>query len=244
VIIPYEDLPGFPALARDSDKGVVCCGQLEGVNLICLKGRISYADSGNRLSMLAPIEALAMLGVNALVVTGGIASVDADSYPGTLVAITDHIDLGGLNPLVGAGGGGGRISLANAYDSKLNARLKRAAALSGVSLREAQFLWLSGPSFETAGEAQAARRLGAEVIGTAIPSEVILARRAVLRACAAAVITHFGTGFQGSEPSLVQTREMTRQGAITLRRMLRAFMKTRDSGLAISATPGLRRPQP
>lgn len=241
--IPYAELPGFPALAPGTASGLLCAGKLDDVPVLCLKGRLEFADGGQRAPMLSAIETLAMLGVNSVVLCGIAGSVNADMYPGAMAAITDHIDLGGLNPLIGAGSDGSRISLTNAYDEKLTARIRRAAALSGLSLKDAEFMWLAGPSFETPAESRIARQLGAELVGTALPGEAILARRTGLRVCGLVAITHFGAGFQGSDPSQIQTREMARQTAISIRRVLRAFMKTRDSGMAVSATPTLRRPQ-
>ena len=243
VIIPYGELPGFPKIPAAPGKGQVCTGKLDGVAVICLKGRLEYADTGNRAPMLGAIETLAFLGVNSVVLCGGAASVNADMYPGALASITDHIDFGGLNPLIGAGAEGGRLSLTQAYDEKLTARLRRAAALSGLAIKDAEFMWLAGPSFETPAEARIARQLGAELIGTGLPGEAILARRAGLRVCRLAAVTHFGAGFQGSDPSHIHVRDMARQSAISIRRVLRAFMKTRDSGMAVGATPSLRRPQ-
>jgi purine-nucleoside phosphorylase len=82
-----------------------------------------------------------------------------------------------------------------------------------------------------------ARLLGADVIGMSIVPEVILARRLALRVGAIAVITSFGAGFSGGNPSLGETRQQALSGLISLRRLLRGFLKTKDEGWSV----GLRR---
>ena len=162
-----------------------------------------------------------------------------------LVAITDHININGLNPLVGAHNDGGSISLTKAYDERLNARLKRAAAAAGITLREGVFMWFSGPSFETPAEVKMARTLGATIVGNTGVSEIILARRLGLRACSVAAVTYFGAGFNKSDPTYIETREVARQSAIGLRRLIRSFLRTKEGAYAAESTkPSLLRKQP
>jgi purine-nucleoside phosphorylase len=89
-------------------------------------------------------------------------------------------------------------------------------------------MWFSGPSFETPAEVKVARLLGADVIGMAIVPEVILARRLALRVGAIAVITSFGAGFFGGNPTHTETRQQALSGLISLRRFVRAFLKTKE----------------
>ena len=128
--------------------------------------------------MASPIETLALLGVRNLLCTGLALSVLADLLPGNLVAVTDHINFTGLNPLIGAPGGAKTmVNMNEAYDKRLLRRVKTAAAGSGVSVHEGVVMWFSGPSFETPSEAKVARQLGADLISWTIVPECILARR-------------------------------------------------------------------
>jgi purine-nucleoside phosphorylase len=149
-------------------------------------------------------------------------------YPGTLVVITDHINLSGRNPLIGVAEEGGFVSMTEAYDKRLTHRLKRASLGAGVQVREGVYMWFSGPSFETPAEIKMARTLGADVVGMSLVPEVILARRLAMRVGAIAVVTNFGAGFSGGNPTHAQTREVAQQGSISVRRVIRAFLKTRD----------------
>jgi purine-nucleoside phosphorylase len=89
-------------------------------------------------------------------------------------------------------------------------------------------MWFSGPSFETPAEIRMARILGADLVGMSIVPEAILARRLGLRVAAVSVITNFGAGFSGGNPSHAETKDVAMQGAIGLRRLVRAFLKTRE----------------
>ncbi len=86
----------------------------------------------------------------------------------------------------------------------------------------------SGPSFETPAEVKMARIIGADLSGMSIVPEAILARGLGPRVAALAVITHFGAGFSGGNPSHSETRKVAMQGAIGLRRLVRAFLKTKE----------------
>jgi purine-nucleoside phosphorylase len=235
--VPYSDLPGFPAMIGAGGEGRLVVGTVEGTRIACLQGRSHFYEMGDPTLMAVPLETLAMLGVSNLLIAATASSVNADFYPGHLVVVTDHINFTGLNPLIGMASEGGFVSLTEAYDKRLLRRLKLAGAGSGVTVHEGVYMWFSGPTFETPAEVKVARLLGADVIGMSIVPEVILARRLALRVGAIAVITSFGAGFSGGNPSLGETRQQALSGLISLRRLLRGFLKTKDEGWSV----GLRR---
>ncbi len=245
VSIPYEDLPGFPKIKTLGQENRLIIGELEGVRVVFLKGRNQYSDTGRSDDMALPLGVATVLGAGTFLITGTCGSVDADLFPGGLVTITDHINLNGLNPLIGANNDGGVISLTKAYDERLNARLKRSAAASGIALKEGVYMWFSGPTFETPAEIKMARLLGANVVGSAGISEMILARRLGVRACLVSAVTHFGAGFHKSDPSQIEARDMARQAAISLRRLIRTFLRTKEGAYAAESKPtSILRKQP
>jgi purine-nucleoside phosphorylase len=228
IVIPYADLPGFPALTVSGHDGQIVFGKQEGVDVAYMQGRAHYYEHGDANCMESPLETLAMLGTQIVVLTAAVGSLNADFYPGNLVMITDHINLTGKNPLIGSGGDGGIISMTEAYDQRLQRRVKRATLTAGVSVREGIYMWFSGPSFETPAEIRMARMLGADVVGMSIVPEVILARRIGLRTAAITIVSNFGAGFQGGNPTHSETRQTAAQGAITLKRLLRSFLRVKE----------------
>jgi purine-nucleoside phosphorylase len=237
ISIPYTDLPGFPKLTISGHDGRLVIGKLEGTNVAILQGRSHYYENGDSRAMASAIETLAMLGAHTLILTASAGSVKPDFYPGTLMLVVDHINFNGLNPLIGVASDGGFVSMTEAYDARLIKRMKRAVLRAGVTLHEGVYMWFAGPSFETPAEIKMARALGADAVGMSIVPEVILARRLGVRVAAIAMLTNFGAGFQGGNPTHAQTREAAAQGAIGLRRLLRAFLRTKEDAWGVAKEP-------
>lgn len=225
--IPYAELPGFPPIGSSGTEGELIIGAVEGTSIIFLKGRAEFHETGDPSLMSSPIEALTHLRVRSLLSATTAVSVDADLMPGSLVAITDHINFNGLNPLIGAGGQDNFISLTGAYDKRLNRRLKLCSTNAGVTLHEGLFMWFSGPSFETPAEVKMARMLGADVLGMSLAPEAILARRFALPFAGIAVVSDYGAGFSGGNPTHDFARGPSIAGVVALKRLVRAFLKNK-----------------
>ncbi|HYA79363.1 MAG TPA: purine-nucleoside phosphorylase [Methylocystis sp.] len=223
--IPYADLPGFPGAVVKGGEVQIC--SIEGVKILLLKGRPDFHETGDPSLLFSAIETLSLLGVRNVLAAGFATSVNAQMSPSSLVAIADHIDFKGLNPLIGAPGDRKLLNMNEVYDKRLLRRLRASAASAGVGLQEGVYLWHSGPSFETPAEAKLARLLGADVMGMALASEAILARRFNLPYAAVVVVTDFAAGFQGGAPVGDLSRGPTVAGVIALRRLLRAYPRFR-----------------
>jgi purine-nucleoside phosphorylase len=226
VSVPYADLPGFPRTAATPD-GQLLIGTIEGIPTLILKGRVNFHETGDPSQMAVPIETLSLLGVRSILSTTFASSVNANLVPSSLVAITDHIDLKGLNPLIGAPGENNFINMNDAYDKRLLRRLGVAAAAAGVSVRDGVFIWFSGPSFETPAEVKMAKLLGADLLGISMVPEAILARRFGVPFAGVAVVTDFGAGFSGGAPSGDFTRGPAVAGLMALKRLVRGYVKSR-----------------
>ncbi|MFV0279872.1 MAG: purine-nucleoside phosphorylase [Rhodoblastus sp.] len=224
IIIPYADLPGFPQGHAEPD-GVLVIANHDGMNVAYMRGRADFHDCGDAAAMAAPLETLAMLGATNFILTSSVGSVRSDLHPGHLALMTDHINFGGINPLIGMSADGGFISLTEAYDPRLLRRLKRASVHSGVHVHEGVMMWFSGPSFETPAEIRMARALGADVVTTSMAPETILARRLGVNVAAIAAVTYYGAGFQDAAPQHDQTLRQAQATAVNIRKLLRTFVK-------------------
>ena len=176
--------------------------------------------------MRGPVRALKAAGAEAILVTNAAGSLRPEVGPGSLMAISDHINLLGVNPLTGPNDDavGPRFpSLRDAYDPELRATLHGAADRLGVALAEGVYLATAGPSFETPAEIRAFRTLGADAVGMSTVPEVILARHAGLRVVAVSAITNLAEGMGGEALSHEQTLRHAEVAAKDLTRLIVAF---------------------
>jgi purine-nucleoside phosphorylase len=229
VTVDYADLPGFAPVNEPGAAGRVSVGRLEGANICMLHGQSHFFGAGDPACMMAPLQTVKRLGAKYLLICAGAGSCKPDLYPGNLMLVNDHIALFGLNPLIGVTEGDTILPLHEAYDPRLQRRLKRAAAGAGVPLQDGVFMWVTGPTFATPSEARIARQLGADAIGFGIAPEVVLARHLGLRVAAIAAATHVAAGAQASQPGLAEAQGHALAAVVPLRRLLRAFTKTTDA---------------
>lgn len=227
VAIPYADIPGFPAGNVSGHAHRLCYGRLEGQPVLVYQGRAHVYETGDADVMRVPVGVLAALGSPPLILTNAAGSVNHAIAPGTLCLITDHINFGGPNPLIGDSGDGRFVSLTDAYDPDLRRRLKLAAVKAEIDLQAGVYMWFTGPSFETPAEIRVAQVLGADLVGMSTVPEVILARRFGLRVAAISTVTNMGAGLLNASPSHHETREVAGLAAAGLGRVLAAFMTER-----------------
>ena len=228
VAIPYGELPGFPVGGVAGHAGRLVLGRLAGRRVAVLQGRAHLYEGIAPAMVREPIRTLRGIGAETVLLTNAAGSLDPAVGPGRLMAITDHINLTGANPLIGPNDDevGPRFpSLRDAYDPRLRAALHGAAARTGVELAEGVYLAVAGPTFETPAEIRAFRTLGADAVGMSTVPETIVARHAGLRVAAVSVITNLAEGLSDEALSHDQTRAAADAAAADLRRLVHAFLQ-------------------
>lgn len=226
-VVAYEELPGFPRPGVEGHAGRAVLGRLAGVPVAVLQGRAHLYEGGDPDAIRTPVRALRRAGAGVLVLTNAAGSLRADLGPGSLMAISDHINLTGHNPLIGPNDDaiGPRFpSLRDAYDPALRAELHAAARDSGTALDEGVYLAVSGPSFETPAEIRAFRGMGADAVGMSTVHETILARHCGLRVAAVSTITNLAEGLSDEPLSHEQTLRDARRASGRLAALLEAFV--------------------
>jgi xanthosine phosphorylase len=226
---PYAELDGFPRPTVEGHGGTLFMGDLSGLPVAVLQGRKHVYEGGDPGAMRVPIHVLKRLGAEALLVTNAAGSLRPEVGPGRLMAIGDHINMLGVNPLTGPNDDavGPRFpSLRDAYDPALRAQLHEAARHLGIDLAEGVYLATPGPTFETPAEIRAFRTLGADAVGMSTVPEVILARHAGLRVAAVSAITNLAEGMGGEALSHEQTLRTAQVAAADLVRLVQRFAET------------------
>lgn len=224
VHIPYDELEGFPESGVSGHAGELVAGRIGGKPVLMLSGRAHYYEHGDSAVMRPAIAILHGLGIKNLVLTNSAGSLREDMPPGSVMLITDHINLAGTNPLVGEQSDARFVGMTSAYDTDLSAALRAAADAEEIALGEGVYMWFSGPSFETPAEIRMARMLGADAVGMSTVPEVILGRFMGLNCAACSVITNFGAGMTGGELSHDETKTMAPVGGERLQRILSRFI--------------------
>jgi xanthosine phosphorylase len=225
--IAYEELPGFPRPGVEGHAGRVVLGRLAGVPVAVLQGRAHLYEGGDPEAVRTPVRALRRAGAELLVLTNAAGSLHCEMGPGSLMAIADHINLTGSNPLTGPNDEaiGPRFpSLRDAYDPHLRAELRAAADDLGAELHEGVYLAVSGPSFETPAEIRAFRAMGADAVGMSTVHETILARHAGLRVAAISTITNLAEGLSDEPLTHEQTLRDAQRASGRLAALLEAFV--------------------
>src|SRR5919112_4140486 len=124
--LAYSDIPHFPRSGVSGHAGKLVAGTLEGKRVLLFQGRAHYYETGDAGAMRVPVAFVRELGIPVLVATNAAGSVQARLRPGSLVAISDHLNLSGANPLLRDHTEGRFVSLTNAYDAGLRETLQRA----------------------------------------------------------------------------------------------------------------------
>lgn len=191
--VPFSDIPGFPPSTVEGHAGAFVFGHIVETPLLVMQGRLHFYE-GHPAEMLAVyVRAARLLGADTLVVTNAAGGVNVDYSPGDIMLISDHINLMGTNPLVGANVNefGPRFPvLANAYASELRETARITALEYGVPLQEGVYAALSGPTYETPAEVNMLRVLGADAVGMSTVPEVIVAAHAGMKVLGFSLITN------------------------------------------------------
>lgn len=224
VAVPYAEIPHFPRPGVSGHGGRLVAGRLAGKSVLVLQGRAHYYETGDAAAMRVPIGTIAALGGPPLLLTNAAGAVRPDWPAGRLVALSDHINLAGANPLIGDRSEARFVPMTHAYDLGLRAAMRRASEVAGVPVEEGVYAWFAGPSFETPAEIRMARVLGADLIGMSTVPEVILARYHGLEVAALSLVTNPAAGLGDGAHTHQDTKAAGDQAAPELRRLVLAFL--------------------
>ncbi|MGD9880404.1 MAG: purine-nucleoside phosphorylase [Reyranella sp.] len=224
--IPYAELLGFPQTTVGSHAGRLVLGHVGTTPVAVLQGRAHYYERGRPDEMKVAIHTLAEIGCETLLLTNAAGSLRLDMPPGSVMAITDHINFTGVNPLFDVAPGDSRfVDMVDAYDPTLRQALLAAADSASVTCHQGVYIWFSGPSFETPAEIRAARVLGADAVGMSTAPETILARHVGMKVVALSLMTNYAAGLVPGALGHEQTLAVARTAATDVQRLLRAFLE-------------------
>lgn len=209
-VIPFTDIPDFPAATVPGHTGAFVFGEKHGQSVVCLQGRIHYYEGHPMQVLTLPVRIMAKLGVKTLVLTNAAGGVNKDYRPGDLMLITDHINYSGMNPLIGVNDPelGPRFpDVTDLYSAALRLKIKLAAVEAGISLRQGVYMMFSGPNYETPAEIRMARILGADAVGMSTVPEALVAAQCGIHVLGISCITNLAAGVSPNKLSHQEVME-------------------------------------
>ena len=202
VEIPYSEIPHFVSSTVQGHDGKLLIGSIGGVDVALMKGRVHFYEGYSMDEVTLPIRVFNLLGITSLILTNAAGGAAPHLAPGSLMAITDHINLMGDNPLRGPNDErfGPRFpDLTAAYTPSYLEAAHAVAREIDVVLFEGVYMALRGPSYETPAEIRMMRKLGADAVGMSTVPEVIVARHCGMKVLAVSCITNIAAGMSSAQ---------------------------------------------
>jgi purine-nucleoside phosphorylase len=219
IVIPYEEIPHFPQSTVEGHSGRLVAGSMAGIPVVVMQGRVHFYEGYTPQQVTFPMRVLGALGVQAVILTNAAGGIAEGLHIGQLVALADHINFMGFNPLNGTneprfgfhpGAGLRFFDMTEAYSKRFRALAHQAAASEGFQLAEGVYLAVSGPSFETPAEIRAFRTLGATLVGMSTVPETIVARHMGIEVLGISCVTNLAAGLGATQLSHAEVFEAGR----------------------------------
>lgn len=197
IVIPYSEIPNFPVTTVKGHKGQLVIGKIGDKYVLIMQGRFHYYEGYDLQTITMLIRVMKLLGIENLIITNAAGGINASFNTGDLMLIDDHINLTGLNPLIGENLDefGERFpDMTNAYDNNLKETAVKAANNLNIPLQRGVYVYQTGPSFETPAEIRALRTLGGDAVGMSTVPEVVTARHCGIKVLGLSLITNQAAG--------------------------------------------------
>lgn len=190
--VPVDELPGFAPPSVPGHAGAVLAGRIDGRAVLVLAGRVHLYEGHDVHQVCHGVRMAAAAVVGAAVLTNAAGGIDPELTVGSLVRITDHLNLSGANPLTGPHDGPqpGFVDLSVAYDPDL----RTIAADLAPEMAEGVYAGLAGPSFETPAEIRMLATMGAGLVGMSTTCETIALRQLGVRVAGFSLVTNRAAG--------------------------------------------------
>ena len=232
VAIPFAELPGWPTATAPGHVGRLLLGRLGGRPVVMLQGRFHMYEGNDPGLVIQPVLLFARLGAKTVFLTNAAGGLDPSFGPGTLMVISDHINLTGRNPLIGANADdiGPRFpDLTYAWSPALRTLLHAAAGAEGVALAEGVYVGLTGPNYETPAEVRMLAALGGHAVGMSTVLECIAARWAGLDVVGVSLVSNAGAGYSGEPLTHEEVLAAGMEAGPRLARVIRRFVADLES---------------
>ena len=228
-VITYADLPEFPKMGVVGHAGQLVLGRIGNTEIICLQGRCHTYEGHGFEPVKTYVHTVRALGCETFFATNAAGSLSSEIGPGSLMLITDHINLQPGNPLIGPNDeniGPRFLPVDQAYNPEIQSKLLHLAEAENIPLYQGVYLCVSGPNYETAAEIRAFKIWGADAVGMSTVPEVLVAHHCGMKVGVISVITNYATGLAKTSHAHEEVVAMANQAGVRLGILLRKFCQS------------------
>ena len=221
--IPYADIPHFPQSTVAGHKGALLEGKLGDTPVLAMEGRFHFYEGYTMKEVCYPFYVFKLLGIETVVLTNAAGGINRSFEPGTLMLITDTINMMGTNPLIGPNDErfGPRFpDMTEMFSRDLLDLARSVADRQGIAYREGVYMGFMGPCYETAAEIRAFAALGADAVGMSTVPEAMVCAYLGIKVLAVSCITNMATGIQTVRHSHARVLEIANQAGDRMCRWL------------------------
>ena len=227
VAVPYEEIPGFARPTVEGHAGRLVLGRVGGAAVAVLQGRFHFYEGYSRDEVTFPMRVFGVMGVKSVVLTNAAGGINIGFDQGSLMIISDHLNLMSTNPLLGPNDErfGARFpDMSEVYSREFQEIAVEEARSLGLELRRGVYAAMSGPSYETPAEVRMLRTLGADAVGMSTVPEAIVARQMGMRVLGISCITNMAAGVVDQPINHEEVMETGAQVRDTIRNLLRGII--------------------
>jgi purine-nucleoside phosphorylase len=227
VVMPYSDIPGWPASTAAGHSGKLVFGKLGKLDVAVMAGRAHLYEGYTLAQVTFGVRVLHRLGARSVVFTNAAGGINLSYRQGALVLISDHINLQGSHPLIGPNDDseGPRFpDMTEAYSAAYRSKAHEVAQQLKIQLDEGVYAALTGPSYETPAEIRYLRAIGADLVGMSTVPEVIVANYLGMQVLAISCVTNMAAGISPQKLDHKEVMETGYRVRDTLIRFLKALM--------------------
>jgi purine-nucleoside phosphorylase len=227
-ILPYPEIPHFPRSTVEGHKGQLVCGTLAGKSVMAMEGRFHLYEGYTAAQVTFPIRVMKEMGCRYLIVSNACGGLNPLYRKGDVMVIEDHINLLGLNPLIGPNDErlGPRFpDMIEPYDRALQALALQAALDANIAAQRGVYVAVTGPNLETRAEYRFLRLIGADVVGMSTIPEAIVAVHCGLRTLGFSIVTDMCLPDALKPVSIEEIIAVANEAEIKLRTIVRGVLE-------------------
>jgi purine-nucleoside phosphorylase len=232
--IEYQKIPHFPRSTAIGHAGRMVIGKVGNVPVATMQGRVHFYEGYSPQEVIFPMRVMARMGIRAVVITNAAGGINRDFKQGCLVVLTDHINLQGMNPLIGPNDARFGVRFPDMtqvyWKSYQTVALEEGQRLA-VEMSQGVYAALTGPSYETPAEIRYLRSIGADLVGMSTVPEVIAAAHMGIRVLGISCVTNMAAGILDQPITSEEVLETGKRVKADFVALLRAVIPRMSEGL-------------